>query len=77
MENEKFKIEKNIPMPTGGKWRTILIELEVGDSVLLNEADHNKTKSSLRSAVFSVAGLIGIKLATRTEGDGTRIWRIK
>ena len=33
MENKEFKIEKNVPMPKGGKWRTILIELEVGDII--------------------------------------------
>ena len=76
MENEEFKIEKNFPIPKGGKWRTMLIELEVGDSVLIDQAAHNKSKSSLRSALFAAAALIGIKLATRTEGDKVRIWRI-
>lgn len=65
-------IEKNVPMPEKGTyskypWKT----MEVGDSFFVIVSE------SARSAMSSNAKRFGIRVMTRKEGDGVRVWRIE
>ena len=66
----EIKIEKGIPIPsikfTG--LTAILRRLDVGDSILWLPTHV--------SNLHTTAKAIGIQIATRTEGDRRRIWRI-
>ena len=70
-----MKIEKNIPLRKALSHRDkykIVDELEVGDSILFEQyyAAHSATMRARR-------GKPERKFATRKEGDGHRLWRIK
>jgi len=82
VEREDFnvKIEKNIPMPKareldGGKYK-IVDEMEVGDSVLVENRDIQSMRHRARNKNP------GKTFASRQEGKGknsthTRLWRIE
>jgi len=67
-----MKIDKDIPMEAGSKypWR----KMEIGDSCYVEKESMNSTRNSAywyghRNPPF--------KIATRKEGKGFRLWRIK
>ena len=70
----KLKIEKGIPIPprtngVRGKTATSLIsEMEVGDSILVDT--HNQ-----RTTMIALAHRKGVKVVSRKMNDGYRIWR--
>ena len=68
-----FRIDKSIPIPTiarHSKWKSLLVRMEVGDSVLLeNDAQ--------RASLASAARAMKMSLSTRTEGERIRVWRTK
>jgi hypothetical protein len=69
---EKVKIEKGIPIPkTSGRVgiASAFRAMKVNDSIHLNG-------TQARNA-FTYARQAGIKITTRTDGNGVRIWRIK
>ena len=80
VEREDFnvKIEKNIPMPKardmdGGKYK-IVDEMEVGDSVLVENCDIQSMRHRARNKNS------GKTFASRQDGKNsthTRFWRIK
>lgn len=72
-----MKVDKGIPIPTSkkggggkGKWQLLLEKMNVGDSVLVTEFQ-NKT------SMFGAAKSLKMKITTRAEDDGFRVWRIK
>lgn len=71
---QEIKIEKGVPLPVNKTVNTTrgltekLKEMEVGDSLLW--------PSYSNSGMSSTAAFLGIKIVTRREGDGRRIWRI-
>lgn len=71
---DKFKIEKGIPIPPmangGNGFSEVLRKLKKGDSVYLPTTVHKI--SSTAHGIFGKGNY-----ATRTEGDGTRVWRTK
>ena len=75
-----MKIEKNIPAPSGyganvsGKypWR----KMDVGDSVFFdNEPDKTQSNPAAAARLFSRKNP-EFKFATRSEGNGVRVWRV-
>ena len=64
-------IEKNIPVPDSGKYATVIREMAIGDSVLL--------ESRTQCATFRArANRLGFKVTSRREEDKKfRVWRIK
>lgn len=66
-----MKIEKGIPIPAR-HIHTPLIDMVVGDSYFI-EGDVDK----LRNSAYQAAKRLGIKLTSRKEGKGMRIWRVK
>ena len=82
VEREDFnvKIEKNIPMPKardmdGGKYK-IVDEMEVGDSVLVENSDIQSMRHRARNKNP------GKTFASRQQGKGknsthTRLWRVE
>ena len=71
----EYKIEKNIPFPkvTRSKW-SWLLELEVGDSVLIPE----KRVASVRTSVGQIGKMNDMKFSVRTVENGKyRLWRVR
>lgn len=67
----KFKIEKNIPIPgEHGNTKYPFKLLEVGDSFYVEGIP-----SSARTAAHSYAKRYGVKLVSKREKKGYRIWR--
>jgi len=78
-----MNIDKNIQMPPleldesngriSGKRRIYpFAEMEIGDSILINDKDRYK---KARSAARSFSDRNGIKLEYRVSEEGMRIWR--
>lgn len=67
-------IEKGVPIATGRNRHaglaTILARMDVGDSIFVDE-------SKQRMAAGGYADKLGIKITSKKEGDGYRIWRIE
>jgi len=74
-----FKIEKNIKVkgrtPRGESYP--FKDMEVGDSFLI--PDVGNKKSQIRNTIYNYANYIGLHgcFATRTEGNGIRVWKVK
>lgn len=69
-----MKIEKNIPIPTPHKKTgvtAIFRQMEVGDSVWIESEKINPTNA------YTLAKYAKIKIATRREGDGYRMWGVE
>jgi hypothetical protein len=69
-----FKIEKGVPLPTGGRGRkkgdlrVAMESMEVGDSLVVH--------GTLACQLLQNARIIGFKATTRTTPDGgVRVWR--
>jgi hypothetical protein len=78
----KIKIEKNVPVPKGGRrpkgeFRLALESMEVGDSFLYS-APYYPKKDKLRSLIYHVQNLSKKKFTTAsTGGIKRRVWRIE
>lgn len=68
----EIKIEKNIAMPWTKDWSRTLSKMDPGDSFYIPIPLSKRLGSSLRSIGYRKK----IKLATRTENEGTRVWRL-
>jgi len=67
----KIKVEKNIPIPKKPiYWKGILKTMEIGDSFFT-------TPRPNAHPTLNAAKALGIKITTRKEGDGVRVWRIE
>lgn len=71
-----FVIEKNIPLPekkTGAKsvYADLMKRLDVGDSVLFDTSNFNKTVG-----ICEAARKLGMKMASRKVDKGIRVWRV-
>lgn len=69
-----MKIEKNIPIPvsrTKTGITAIFRQMEVGDSVWIESEKINPTNA------YTLAKHTKIKIVTRQEGNGRRIWRVE
>lgn len=64
-----MKIEKNIPIPFGGKWGRLIREMDFGDSVRVETKYH---RSALRYSMIKA----GFAPVSRKEHDGRyRVWK--
>jgi len=77
IEIDGIKIEKNIPLPSSGKWAQLLSALDVGDSFLapLYSDDFKYEASRIRANTWTVGVRLGIKTKTRLVDGGLRVWR--
>lgn len=66
-----MKIEKNIPVPAASMTETFR-QMEVGDSIFLENANQ---KDKRVNGSRNLARRVGIKISSRQEGTGVRIWR--
>jgi hypothetical protein len=66
---DEIKIDKNVPMPNrkNAKWLRLAKDIQVGDSFF---TENFKEKEHARSCLKTY----GIKVATRAENSGYRIW---
>jgi len=73
-----YEIENNVPMPdrrNGKPPKYPLSQLEVGQSFWVPLTD--ATPESIRTAAANASRRYqGRKFATRTEGNGVRVWRL-
>jgi hypothetical protein len=75
-ETTEIKIEKNIPVPSLGKWTKTLKIMNNGDSIIAALSD--------RGLIINTANRNGFRVTTRTidseKGDGScgklRVWKI-
>ena len=85
MKNEVIKIEKNIPIPTRGKFTSInsyrsrcieiLTELNVGESIKIEDRTLDTVK---RTWLWKAERKSGFKYSIRSIDHNTqRVWRIK
>jgi len=79
-----MEIEKNIPIPNKrGKWRTLLKDMQIGDSVLIKrESEHDVDPYSQSCAIVYAFKNDGWKFVRRNlkplgEPSEIRVWRIK
>lgn len=84
MQQTTFKIEKNKPMPERAfKTAFPLDKMEVGDSFFVPLRHDKDTIARLQSSIsgktrdWSLRSKNDSKFATRVEGKGVRVWRIK
>lgn len=68
----ELKIEKGIPLAVRGKFgvTATCAKMEVGDSFYID------FKVKQASASLSNARRKGMKFTCRSEGEGTRVWRV-
>jgi hypothetical protein len=71
-----FKIEKGVPMTApsrdrSGRWKDLLRQMEVGDSVLLESQTH-------ATSIRNTAKRMGMQVRCQQQEDESfRAWRIK
>lgn len=71
-ESQIYVIEKNVPLPprrgggSNGGTIPLLRRMEAGDSFFAKGKKHRN--------FWSIAKSLGMKIATRREGDGVRVW---
>lgn len=72
----QFKIEKSVPIPPRSRASKYPFEqMEKGDSFVIPAAD-NKSLTSARSSVYAAATKQKVKVATRVDDKGLRVWRV-
>ena len=72
-----YEIEKDVPMPIGGKWKPIVVKMGIGDSVVVANNMEAKTLKSCIHAYFKKEKNVTVATATRRLEDGTfRVWRL-
>jgi len=59
-----YKIEKNIPMV---KDRFPFSQMETGDSFLVDDG-------TLKGSLYQTANRAKVRIATKSEGNGYRVW---
>lgn len=65
-----IKVESGIPIPDRqkpGALLTVLRGMKVGESFVYPKA----------YSLYNIASRAGVKIATRKEGDGVRVWRVE
>ena len=71
MSDTAFTIDKDRPIPARRySFKYPFGEMEVGDSFLA------ENKKAVSAAHAWASAHPGVKFATRSEGDGTRVWRL-
>lgn len=74
-----MKIEKSVDMPSRrirGGTKYPWPDMEIGDSVFFdNEPAGSQSNPSVSSKIWAMRNQV--KFASRREGNGVRIWRIK
>jgi TusA-related sulfurtransferase len=72
----KIKIDKNIAIPSSSKntkgYADAMREMQIGDSFSVVG-----DKPRLRSAFFAAARYTKIKIVTRQERNGLRVWKVE
>ena len=71
----QFTIAKNVPLPDANRAKYPFREMEVGDSFYV--PGKRKYLSATAAAVGFAKVNAWCKFASRKEGDGGRIWRVK
>ena len=68
--NGTIRIDHGIPLPPRTRWPWE--SMEVGDSFKVDTPP-----AEFRGGVYGSAKNYGIQVATRAEGNGVRVWRVK
>ena len=72
-----YEIEKNVPVPIGGKWKPIVVKMEIGDSVVVAGDMEAKTLKACIHTYFKKEKNVEVATAARRLEDGTfRVWRL-
>lgn len=82
MKRTRLKIEKGIPIPKEylgdirNQFYSLLTSLSVGDSFSVPTQDEAQV-SAVKNAAYAVAKELKLKVTTRIEDEGIRVWRTK
>ena len=72
-----YEIEKDVPVPIGGKWKPIVAKMEIGDSVVVAGDMEAKTLKACIHTYFKKEKNVQVATAARRLEDGTfRVWRL-
>ena len=72
-----YEIEKDVPMPIGGKWKPIVVKMGIGDSVVVASNMEAKTLKACIHTYFKKEKNVTVATASRRLEDGTfRVWRL-
>ena len=72
-----YEIEKDVPVPIGGKWKPIVAKMEIGDSVVVTNDMEAKTIKACIHTYFKKEENVEVATAARRLEDGTfRVWRL-
>lgn len=78
MRHVTFCIERDVPLGRAGfgpkrrsPYRALIEGLGVGESVHIEGGDH-----TIRACAHHASRFSGRRFATRSEGDGIRVWRL-
>lgn len=66
-----IQVEKGVQLPQNKGLKYPFRNMEIGDSIFIN-----KPRGYVATMAYSVAKRIGIKVSTREENGGTRVWRV-
>ena len=70
-----MKIDRGVPITSvsstrSGKWKDLLLDMEIGDSVLVDTKTETMT-------IRAAAKVLGMKVTVRGEDDKFRVWRVE
>ena len=74
MEDDmEIKIDKNVPVPVRKKGQlsglsSVLKKMDIGDSFFI--------ESNSANGITTLAKVVGVRVITKKEGVGRRIWRV-
>ena len=72
-----YEIEKDVPLPIGGKWKPIVARMEIGDSIVVADDMEAKTVKACMNTYFKKEKNTTVATASRRQEDGTfRVWRL-
>ena len=69
-----MKIEKGVPLPTRSRYAMHLGDLDVGDSIFMNQ---NEFPHQISPAIAAYGRTHNKKFSYRSVEGGVRIWRVK
>ena len=69
-----MKIDRGVPITSvsstrSGKWKNLLLDMEIGDSVLVDTKTETMT-------IRAAAKVLGMRVTCRKEDNKFRVWRI-
>lgn len=79
-----YNIDKDVPVPeprdltSRGTRKQMILQLEVGQSFLVPNSDFKKAGAGGAAGAYTQAAKrLGMKITTKREPEGVRVWRVE